>query len=115
MGKAEAGIQLYVLARLQILERQGRVYYFRNNSFAGKIQRYNGTQGYIDNAKPGMPDVVMCLDGTFVGIELKSLVGRQSDSQKRAQALIEGAGGKYYIVKTPEEFEAVITNKSTPS
>lgn len=107
MGQAESHIQSYVLSRLEMLERQGKVYYFRNNSFVGKIQRYNGTQGYVNNGKPGMPDVVMCLNGMFVGIELKSPVGKLSDHQKRAKEIIESVGGKYVVIKTPEEFEEI--------
>lgn len=108
MGKAEAPIQSYVIQRLEMLERQGKVYYFRNNSFVGKIQRYNGTQGFVNNGKPGMPDIVMCMNGIFIGIELKSAVGKLSDCQKRAKEIIESVGGKYFVVKTPEEFEEII-------
>lgn len=101
------------------LERAGKAYYFRNNSFSGRIQRYDGTQGFIKNNKRGTPDVVACFHqsyddsglwsvGQFVGFELKTLTGKQSPEQKLAQKAIESAGGKYYIVRTPEEFETIL-------
>lgn len=121
MSAYENGLFSYVEGRLLPLERAGKCYFFRSNSFAGKIQRYNGSQGYISNGKRGMPDVIACfgqysfdgiifpkLTGHFVGFELKTPTGRQSPEQKLAQTAIESAGGKYYVVRTPEEFERVL-------
>lgn len=110
MGRAEAGISRYVLDRLMILERQGQCYYFRANSFSGRIvNRRSGELGsYINNSKPGLPDVIACIKGAFIGIELKSITGRQSPSQKTAQQQIEALGGKYWLIRTPEQFEQAL-------
>ena len=124
MGRAESHVQNYVLDRLALLERKGLCYAFRNNSFTGRVMRYNGSEGYIKNSKRGMPDVVACfidlaydrneiLDeyllkkrGQFVGIEVKSATGRQSLEQKLAQENIEKVGGLYWLIRTPEELES---------
>lgn len=108
------------------MEINGEAYFFRSNSFSGRITRWDGSQGFIRNSKKGMPDVVACIQkqvlnsmgvynglphpdvdfvGIFVGFELKAPKGRQSPEQKLAQERIEAAGGKYFIVRTPEEFE----------
>lgn len=113
MGHAEGGIQVYVLQRLEILERQGLVYAFRANSFSGRVTRFDGSQGYVKNAKKGMPDVVACIGGSFVGIECKSLIGRISPEQKQARETIEKTGGYYWIIRTPEEFENVLSGLMT--
>lgn len=82
--------------------------------------RYNGSEGYIKNSKRGMPDIVVCLKaksgyirdemnlpwGLFIGIEVKSKVGRQSPDQKLAQEHIEKVGGLYWLIRSPEELEA---------
>lgn len=110
MANLEKHIQRYVLDRLQLLENQGKAYFFRANSFAGRLVRYNGTQGHIHNAKPGCPDVIALINGRFVGIELKSFAGRQSKEQKQAQERIEALGGIYRIIRMPEDFEALLAS-----
>jgi hypothetical protein len=107
MGRAESPISSYVSARLDLLERRRLVYAFRNNSFVGRIQRSNGTQGFIKNSKVGAPDYILLVGGgLWVGVELKSQVGRLSIEQKAAREYIESLGGAYWVIKTPEEFEA---------
>ena len=127
MSQYENGLYSYIEGRLMPLERAGKCYFFRNNSFSGRIMRYDGSQGFIKNNKRGTPDVVACFYteeqqdnadqfmgdfftsfGLFVGFELKTKTGRQSPEQKLAQKAIEDAGGKYYIIRTPEEFEEVL-------
>lgn len=104
----EAQIQNYCLSRLQMLELQQPIYYFRSNSFSGSITRYDGSRGFIKSAKRGLPDIVLLVNGAFVGLELKTEKGRQSDVQKQAQEQIEKAGGKYFICRSPESFETII-------
>lgn len=126
MSNWENGLFAYIEGRLSLLEQQGLCYFFRNNSFSGRIQRYDGSQGFIKNNKKGTPDVVACFPndywigdfgedinahvpwGQFVGFELKIPSGRQSPEQKKAQEAIEKAGGKYFIIRTSEEFEEVL-------
>lgn len=119
MSVYENGLYNYIEGRLMPLERASKVYFFRNNSFSGRIQRYDGSSGFIKNNKRGTPDVIACFyeeytdnvtvsSGRFVGFELKTLTGKQSPDQKLAQESIESAGGKYYIIRTPEEFEEVL-------
>jgi len=108
MGRAEAPIQAYVMDRLARMEVMGQAYYFRNNSFSGRITRYDGSQGYVKNNKLGMPDVVACLGGRFVGIECKAPKGTLSPFQKRAKEDIERSGGLYWVVRTPEQFEELV-------
>lgn len=122
MSVWENSLYSYIEGRLAPLERAGGCYFFRSNSFTGRIQRYNGTTGFVKNGKPGMPDVVACFYseahndignyfrqyGQFVGFELKTEKGRQSPEQKLAQASIESAGGLYYLIRSPEMFESIL-------
>ena len=98
MGAKESPIQAACISLLTLYANRGKLYFFRNNSFAGHIQRRNGSLGYIKNNNPGQPDVVASYMSKFIGIEIKAPGGRQSPMQKIAQQEIEASGGLYWIV-----------------
>lgn len=50
----------------------------------------------------GLPDIVACVDGLFVGLETK-LETKQTEIQKFRQEEIQQAGGFYFIVHTKRE------------
>ena len=54
--------------------------------------------------KVGIPDIVACIKGHFVGIEVKQENGCQSDAQKVCEKNIKDAGGEYWLVFSYEEF-----------
>jgi hypothetical protein len=54
--------------------------------------------------KKGTADINCIIKGTPVAIEIKIGRDTQSDDQIKEQARFERAGGKYFIVKTPEDF-----------
>lgn len=92
------------------LDLRGDIYYIRNNSFAGRIMRGNGSWGWIKNSKAGSPDLVLCIQGKWVGCELKVKNGRQSDLQKDAEVKIRKSGGIYFIAHSLEEFIGKLEN-----
>ena len=105
----ESAIQASILHYLTILEKQGRLSFIRNNSFSGSIQRRNGSQGYIKNAKRGAPDIIVFLpNGYYVLLEVKSDTGKQSQEQKDYQTLLQKLGGMYHIVRSLDEVEVVL-------
>ena len=60
---------------------------------------------------PGAPDLVLCVDGRFVGVELK--VGRRpvTDNQALAHKEIWEAGGAVYLVRSLEDLQRVIRDE----
>lgn len=54
--------------------------------------------------KVGIPDIIACIKGHFVGIEVKQASGHQSDAQKVCEKNIVEAGGEYWLVFSYEEF-----------
>ena len=50
--------------------------------------------------KSGVPDVIICYDGRFIGIEVKApgRLNTQTALQKKSQLSIEAAGGVYLLV-----------------
>lgn len=54
-------------------------------------------------AKNGVPDVIVVKDGRFIGLEVKTPKGRQSDAQKAFQEELEKNGGEYHIVRSVDD------------
>lgn len=57
----------------------------------------------------GMPDILAIHRGVFIGIEVKTEDGVQSDDQKRWQASIEQAGGLYILAVSWNDVEKSMT------
>jgi len=104
---SEKEIQKTILDYLMYLENAGDVYYFRNNSFAGKFERVDGSQGFIKNNKKGMPDIIVCYKGYFIGLEVKTAKGEQSIWQVMSEAAIKSAGGQYFIVRSLDDVQNI--------
>lgn len=51
----------------------------------------------------GSPDVLGCYRGRFVGIEVKTATGRQSDHQKTFQRVFERSGGIYILARSVQD------------
>ncbi|MDU1348298.1 VRR-NUC domain-containing protein [uncultured Clostridium sp.] len=56
-------------------------------------------------SKAGIPDIIACVNGQFVAIEVKASNGRASELQKRNIRLIRESGGLGYILY-PRQFES---------
>ena len=59
-------------------------------------------------SKPGDPDLIICLRGRFVGIEVKTSSGRQSPVQKVREEQIIASGGIYKVVRNMDDLMKVI-------
>lgn len=55
-------------------------------------------------SQSGIPDIIACINGRFVGIEVKASKGKPSPLQVRNINLITCAGG-YATIVYPEQFE----------
>ncbi len=51
----------------------------------------------------GSADIIGCYRGRFIGLELKSPIGRQSPEQRMWQVVVERYGGIYQVVRSPDE------------
>lgn len=63
--------------------------------------KYWGGGGYT---KSGVPDLLVCCEGWFIGIELKAPNGRPSELQKFNLNQIEASGG-IGLILYPKDFE----------
>ena len=57
----------------------------------------------------GIPDIIVCYRGRFLGLEAKLPGGRLTELQKRAIARINCAGGIARRVESVDDVKAVIT------
>lgn len=57
---------------------------------------------------PGIPDIIIVINGLFVGLEVKTYKGSQSPVQKQFQRKTESAGGLYYIIRSMADLECAI-------
>lgn len=65
--------------------------------------------------RKGVPDIIVLIDGKFIGLEVKAEKGRQSEHQKSFELECKKNGGKYYVVKTLEDVKDVLKLCSTSS
>ncbi len=93
----EADIQAAILDYLRL---RGR-FFWRNNSGAFKTER----GGFYRVGMPGGPDLIGCVDGKFVGMEVKTEKGRLSDAQEAFAASLRAEGGAYHVVRSIDEVQ----------
>lgn len=64
-------------------------------------------------SKAGVPDIIACLNGRFIGIEVKRKDGRLSDLQKIHLDQIKNAGGIGIVARSVEEVENCLNSMIT--
>ena len=76
------------------------------------IRKGNNIVGFrrADAFNVGMPDIVCVIRGRFIGIEVKSAIGRQSPEQHEWQERIKKAGGVYILARSWTEIERAISS-----
>lgn len=94
-----------VLAACLNLLRLRGVFYLRNNTGATKIG-----DRYVRFGAPGSPDILACVNGRFVGVEVKRpRGGKLSKAQKAAQDALLHAGGIYLVVRDVSDLNTALT------
>ena len=54
-------------------------------------------------SKPGDPDMLCCVNGKFIGIEVKTPTGVVSELQMQRGQEIEDAGGVWFVARSLED------------
>lgn len=90
-------------ACLQLLRMRG-IFHLRNNTGATRI----GGR-YIRFGAPGSPDIIACINGVFVGIEVKRPGGgKLSEAQEAVQDALQRAGGTYLVVRDVSDLNTAL-------
>ena len=73
----------------------------------GRRDEREGARFKAMGTRAGFPDLILLYPNKFypfLGIELKTDKGRQSDKQKDYQSLFEQVGAKYIVVRSLDDF-----------
>lgn len=114
-GHAEDDLQMQCVTwfRLQFPKFARLLHHSPNG---GRRNAREGARFKKMGVQPGFPDLVLLVasqDCHALLIELKSATGRQEDSQKEYQALVEAQGYRYALVRSFDEFKKLIENYMT--
>ena len=114
-GHAEDDLQMQCVTwfRLQFPKFARLLHHSPNG---GRRNAREGSRFKKMGVQPGFPDLVLLVasqDCHALFIELKSATGRQEDSQKEYQALVEAQGYRYALVRSFDEFKKLIENYMT--
>ena len=86
-------------AILDYLGVDKRGYFWRNNTGIATFGERKVAYG-----KKGSADIIGMYKGQFIGIEVKSKRGKQSEDQKTFQYWVTVAGGVYYLANDIDKF-----------
>ena len=67
------------------------------------LDEHSGTKRRVGVGNPGGADLIGMWNGRFLGVEIKTPIGRQSPEQKRFQTLVEKRGGVYIVLRSVED------------
>jgi len=89
----------------------------REKSIETKIKQYLTSIGAYHfkyhggkYSRVGVPDIIVCYKGRFIGIEVKNEGGKLSPLQEINLQLIKNSGGISIIARSLEEVKNVITS-----
>jgi hypothetical protein len=82
-----------VKTKLVAMLKEMKVWYF-----------FPANNGY---GKSGIPDIVICWYGRFIGVEVKSAQGKPTALQVRCGEQIREAGGVWRVVRNDEDIAAL--------
>lgn len=74
-------------------------FHWRNNT--GAMKSPHG--GFYRFGTPGSPDIIVIMNGDFIGLEVKTKSGRQSPDQKEFERAVKDAGGEYYVIRSVDD------------
>lgn len=96
----ESDIQKAVIEYLKIKH----IFHYRQNS--GAFMTKSG--GFMRaTSVNGLPDIVAIKDGIYVGLEVKTEKGKQSEAQKHIQNEVTKAGGLYFVVRSVDDVKVI--------
>lgn len=100
----EAEIQDRVRLELGNPERYPELVLWRNN--VGQMIDKDGRRVVFGVGGKGAADLIGMWAGRFVALELKTDKGKQTDEQRKFQALVTARGGVYAVVRSVEDARA---------
>ena len=78
-------------------------YMFWRQNTAPTIAKDGGFRSMGKYSMNGIPDIILILQGIFIGLEVKRPGGKQSENQEEFQRKCEEAGGRYHLVQSLDD------------
>lgn len=100
---SEADIQNTILQYLKIK----KIFHYRQNQSAVKVDNRFLRSTSIN----GLPDIICIVNGIYIGLEVKTKIGRLNDNQVDTHRRIIGAGGLVYVVRSLDEVKTIFEDK----
>ena len=97
----EDRLQMMVVQLLKLLGKPGLFWFHPPNE--GKRTPKTGSRNKAMGVVRGVPDLVLCWEGRFIGLELKAPKGRITPEQEAAGRAITAAGGLYHVLRGYDE------------
>ena len=111
MNRIEQNLQIQVWQYLQVALNHNNAFAWatvNESGFGGKKAIILGSIRKKCGVVAGIPDLFVFSKGQLIGLELKTIVGTQSDSQKVIEKRIEASGGQYHLVRSVQEVEEAL-------
>jgi hypothetical protein len=84
-----------------------RIFHYRNNSGATVIEGIKGRR-FVRFGASGSPDIIVVINGRYIGFEIKDIKGKQRENQIAFQKALEEAGGAYHVIRSIDDFISTI-------
>lgn len=104
----ESEIQSSIIDYLDILEKQGKLFFHRSNNNTIYDPVGKRFRSLAKGQKKGFPDILILFNGRCIGIEVKTDTGRQSKEQKEIEKQFINNQAEYYVVRNVEEIIKIL-------
>ncbi len=91
------------------IKRMGLKWSWRNQVYSGRVK----SGAWLVTGKPGISDLILVVYGKTIYIEIKDHKYKQSDEQKEFQAHCEANNQPYWVVRSLDQFKALMVDIST--
>ena len=89
LGQAHGPTERFITKQIEDLLRMVGAWTFKVHGHLGQ--------------RPGIPDIIACLNGQLIAIEVKTPKGKLSARQASEIEAIRAAGGIAFVARSPEE------------
>jgi penicillin-binding protein-related factor A (putative recombinase) len=105
----ESEIESSICHYLEVVLTRHNAFFWKTVSagfFDPKLKRFRKQKSSF--AIAGVSDLILIVNGRFVGFEIKAKKGIQSDAQKAFESRVKKAGGDYFILRSIDDCRAAL-------
>jgi hypothetical protein len=118
MKRLEHALQIAVAHMLQLVLDPERTWWSAIDHGVGKLGVVEATQRKKRGVKPGLPDIMLLVYGSWpclIGIELKAGKGMATEAQRSVAMAWRNMGHRYEIARSLEEVQDILARHRVPT